>query len=757
MKSKKTLIIFSIIIVAIFFISLNSLSAADVNVTNTTSGGIKDAINKVGDNQTINLANGVYSGSNNTGLSITKKLTIRGNGNNVTIDGNKKSIFYISGPSVTFINLKFINCASTIYSPSGHYGTVTIINCSFINNHGFIIDYNGWDLSIKNCSFINNYGYTDYFDGNEGIIKHNGQFLSVANCSFFNNNAGYGAVINCFNQAGNKFINLNISNCSFINNTVSNKKVINANGGLNYGIATLNNCYFYNNSGGALYAYSFAYGISVHNSTFIGNNESSSYYGCIAVTSSSLSVLDCIFINNSDYYGSGVIAYGRSVGYDFIIKNSNFTNNSGGIDDNGAGAIFISWHEGSYNPSDPISRPSSFLIENCNFINNTAMKNGAINIYYLGRGVSMVNYDGIISNCSFINNSGNSGKDIKVIGASILINYCSFVNKDTGLYYSGDFNNSGGYLSVQNTVYPTKILLKELELTKNKPTILTVTLIGDKPISGQIIYFYVNNIPIGYGITNEKGEAFCEYVSTVSGNLLLKASYEGDGYYNPSIITSFFTVKDPIKQSTAITMNNFNGVYNKVVKLSATLKSDNIAVSDKIVKFYVNGVYIGQNRTNSKGIATYNYKITSTGSLSVKTVFSEDSQYTSSSKTNTLTIPKLSEIKIKNIAQVKGKTAKITNTIANLGYNKGTFKLTFKLAKGLTYKKPKVSTGKITYSKKTRTLTWTITNLKIHRTKSATITWNLKAKKGNYSLIPKLVKNNSIRLLSNNQINFRIK
>ncbi|MCL2114796.1 MAG: hypothetical protein FWH29_01070 [Methanobrevibacter sp.] len=50
----------------------------------------------------------------------------------------------------------------------------------------------------------------------------------------------------------------------------------------------------------------------------------------------------------------------------------------------------------------------------------------------------------------------------------------------------------------------------------------------------------------------------------------------------------------------------------------------------------------------------------------------------------------------------------------------------------------------------------TIYKNSVSNTKSATITWNLKARKDKYSLTPFLVKNSSIRLLSIKKLSFRI-
>lgn len=255
-------------------------------------------------------------------------------------------------------------------------------------------------------------------------------------------------------------------------------------------------------------------------------------------------------------------------------------------------------------------------------------------------------------------------------------------------------------------------------------------------------------------IISNNGLWSLNYLTNKTGKISVTVNYQGNENYTSFTNTTIFKVNGLL---TTITMNNFKGTYNKLAKLSAILKSNGKAVAGKTINFYVNGKYVGQGKTNSKGVATYKYKVGKTGTLTVKGVFSNTSMYDSSSKFSKLTVPKLSELKIKNKFSVKKRTAKIKSMIANLGYNRGTLKLTFKLAKGLTYKKPKVSTGKISYNKKTKTLTWTIKNLKVNKSKSASIKWNLKAKKGKYTLTPKLIKNSYIKLLYNNKLSFKVK
>ena len=76
---------------------MGSVNAVDQTITNTTSGGLRIAIDNVSNGQTIYLENGEYFGVNNTNLTISKNLIISGKGSNVVIDAKGiGNIFTIS-------------------------------------------------------------------------------------------------------------------------------------------------------------------------------------------------------------------------------------------------------------------------------------------------------------------------------------------------------------------------------------------------------------------------------------------------------------------------------------------------------------------------------------------------------------------------------------------------------------------------------------------------------------------------------------
>ena len=122
----------------------------------------------------------IYSANDNSSISITKSITIDGNGH--TLDGNAMSrIFKVVNGTVVFKNIKFVNGSAV--NGSAIFGECLVINCTFINNNA---SYGGamYQGTAVNCTFINNrarYGGAIFageavnctFDNNQAIEKGN--------------------------------------------------------------------------------------------------------------------------------------------------------------------------------------------------------------------------------------------------------------------------------------------------------------------------------------------------------------------------------------------------------------------------------------------------------------------------------------------------------------------------------------------------------------------------------------------------------
>ncbi|MGZ7047215.1 MAG: hypothetical protein ACXVHP_02920, partial [Methanobacterium sp.] len=152
-------------------IFVNASSGNDSNngfTWETAKLSILNAIGAVNDGGIVYLANGIYSGLNNTNITITKNITIIGQSELGTIIDAQflaKIFTILPGVTVTLQDLTITNANST----------------------GGAIDNLG-NLIIKNVNFINNTGTAG------GAINNTGN-LTIIRSSFINNTATYGGAI----------------------------------------------------------------------------------------------------------------------------------------------------------------------------------------------------------------------------------------------------------------------------------------------------------------------------------------------------------------------------------------------------------------------------------------------------------------------------------------------------------------------------------------------------------------------------------
>ncbi len=95
-----------------------------------------------------------------------------------------------------------------------------------------------------------------------------------------------------------------------------------------------------------------------------------------------------------------------------------------------------------------------------------------------------------------------------------------------------------------------------------------------------------------------------------------------------------------ILTSTLVTVSSSSGCKGDVVNLTSTLKDkNNLGVSGKSIKFYVDGNLAGTATTNSSGIASLAYTITqNAGIYTLMAQFLEDASYAAGSGTNNLVV-----------------------------------------------------------------------------------------------------------------------
>lgn len=228
------------------------------------------------DGDEITIEPGTYKIHN---ISITKNLTLQGNGNpdDIIIDGeNKSSILLIRNDAVhlTLKNLTFINGCTDNFggAVSIETGHVYVDYCNFINNTA---------LENTNAGAISNYGTSEQ----KG-------YLLVNNSLFVNNHADHdgGAITTCF-------ANSYIYNSVFIGNTAHRDGgAIRVSVG---GYGVVEDCIFmYNHAdewGGAYYSWASN---SIINRCIFMNNTGGTNGGAVMV-SGNLTMTNSIIVNNT--------------------------------------------------------------------------------------------------------------------------------------------------------------------------------------------------------------------------------------------------------------------------------------------------------------------------------------------------------------------------------------------------------------------------------------------------------------------------
>jgi hypothetical protein len=710
-----------ILFLTILTMTISTASAENITVNPNES--INDAISQINSgsdiNNTINLNPGTYNKNSDINNNIVRSdmnLLIKSSDNNnkAIIDaqelGNIFNIAVNSNTNISFEGIIFKNGKTT-------------------SNGGAIFNSDG-KLTVKNCQFQGNSGY------NGGAIFNGGQNSLIVDSNFSNNHDTlFGAAI--YNNA----INFSIIGSIFVNNTAGSEGGAIHNSNSNFSL--INSSLIKNTGGWGGALKNTGHDSYIINSNFTNNSAYSG--GAIDNSGTNLFINGSIFSSNSAVLGGAI----ENQGFNLYVINSAFMNNKGtygaAIDNSG----------------------DNFHVIDSNFTNNSGntgiiLINGN-NLHAEINGVIMVD-----NNCTagLVGISDGSKDNVLDISNSV------FENNTVGgdLFYSTNKDNTINPTNITsngNTIeYPTVLDIK-VELDKNNKITVTVTANNpylNKTLSNITINLYRNNVKVWSGKTNANGMVTYVSENNEPGLYVFMAEFIGLNITNstgtyinmPSVVNTSVTVNS-IK--TYLSIKNIKGKYKSNVKLVATLKDANgNLLRNKDVNFYVGNTKVGFTKTNSKGIATLNYKISKTGTFNLNVQFVGDGEYDSSVGSSKLSVPKASNIKIKNGKIVKRSFVTMKTVIANTGYNKVKTVLKYRLPKGFVYKKPSVSTGKISYNKRTRILTWTISSLKVSNSKSAVLYWKMKTtKRGWYSIKPVVSKATGLKVVSNNKMIFKVK
>ena len=361
--------ILTILLIALLFLLIGSVSAADTNDTQTVSASDNDILSVENDvdvlsegeyNYTklkdqfrfdgdITLIAGNYtyvSGDGDT-IEITTSRVIDGNGAVIDMANSGHRAFSVTTDGVTIKNL-------------------TIKNANFNGNGGAI--YFSSSGTVENCNFTNN---TAKSNGGAVYFLNKG---NVTNCNFTDNSAEHGGAINMGSGS--------VENCNFTDNTATSG----SGGAIYMSSGSVENCNFTDNtatsgSGGAVY---FGWDGTVTNCNFTAN-QASNLCGAVYFSSNG-NVTNCNFTANQASDEGGAIRMSSG-----SVTNCNFTDNKATGSNSRGGAVYFS---------------RSGTVENCNFTDNKATgsnsRGGAV--YFL--------YNGDVTNCNFANNSATQGGSI---------------------------------------------------------------------------------------------------------------------------------------------------------------------------------------------------------------------------------------------------------------------------------------------------------------------------------------------------------
>ncbi len=623
------------------FACLSTVSAADndtiyVNATggddnnNGTSWqyaklSIKNATGTVNTNGVINLADGQYTGTCNTNITINKNMTITGQSQTGTIINGTgtNGIFYIN-PSVN----------------------VTIHNLTLTNGTGFDTDlsdtdggaiYNKGTLSVTDCTFTRNtatYG---------GAICNEGN-CNVSGSTFTGNNAtsGDGGAIS--NLQG---YNLTVSDCTFTGNNATS-----TGGAIHNWISTctFNFNRFYNNTattGNAIY--NLAGSVNAENNWWGTNNPNwnNLIYGFDA------NPVWWIYMNLTA--NTTNILYG-----DLVNLTANFNYHSNGTD--------ITPLTGGHIPDSEVIFASND--GNLNPLSKTTMNGLASSIFTPNLGPVKVNATLDNQICSLIINVGKG---------------ISSVSVDSVHNFAGQTVNLTATIVDQNGK-PIQYGLVTFKV--GAYTSLPVTISNGKSI-------YTWQIPANWNV----------------GNYTILANYtENSDYIASSGIGNLTVTKTP----TNLTTSNITGNKCKTITLNAALTDYyGTPLNNKIIEFYINNIKVGQNSTNSKGIATFNYNITQIGGIYNITVkFLGDSRYLASISNGTLKVNHSSvyvNVTASKTNPTVGETIILTFKLGNNGPDPADdVVFTYMIPEGMEFVSIDTEPGyqQATYNPTTRTITW---------------------------------------------------
>ena len=435
----------------------NMFKSDFINNTAKSCGGAiffynKTNYNTFQGNYINNRANGLINKSNGNGGAINFK------------DTSKNSIF----------NCDFISNTVRLYGGAVNYRETPYnitFNCNFMGNNakngGGLHFFEAFENITFNCNFIDNNATSgggidinnEKKSNNSSSNKPISTIGSVANCNFTNNHAEKGGAIHLT-------ANIRVENCNFTNNYAIHG------GGVSGENVELKNCIFNANKA------EFGASVDVSDNGTIENSEFLNSPDCIysmisAIGLGNLFVNNCRFLNSTSKYAPAIYTTTKNK---VIIKNSFFKDLHASLS---SGAIAIK------------AIKNSIEIENCIFINTSAVNNGGALFVDVDEDIKKFNKEVTVKNTTFENSSADFGGSIVQLGGNLKITDSKFL-KNSVICEGGAI-----YASYTNL---------ELDSTQ----IISNRLTDEKLFNGGGIYCDKSNVTISNSLfeNNEKNAIY---------------------------------------------------------------------------------------------------------------------------------------------------------------------------------------------------------------------------------------------------------
>lgn len=530
-------------------------------------------------NYTIYLANGEYSGLENTGITINKSLTIIGNENTNFNGLNENYIFIIpDNLTINFKNINFMNGYkdSTMTNSNKVYGgaleikksVVTIDNCKFTNN---ILDYDGEEYK---------YG---------GAISNLGD-LTITNSYFYNNSISSNSI--CFGGAIYNKGNLTINNSSFIES--KGDKYTYGAGIYNDGTVNMENSIIANS-----YSKEESRGSAIYNkgnftlkNSVIANNTverlNFNYIHGNIFNSGLLTAVGNIFRNNSGYYKQPNSQYEGSpniysvgdlnLSYNIFINNAPFNMISQDLYISGGKTIDIDYNFWGTN-NNPFNENKINLDKaNSWIILDLSPEYKSINIQQSLEIIASLksnNNDTINLNLLPAQNISFSINE-ELITEKELINGVSIFNYSFN--EKGRYNVSGHINNLTNTIivdvgkkesFINSNISENINYTEDLEINITVFDEDSNLINGNVSVL-LNNNPFTVNLTNGKGNITIS--NLIPDNYTLKLIYEGNENYSKSFNEKNFTInKSSVNLNIEIENITVGEEGNAIITLDSNL------------------------------------------------------------------------------------------------------------------------------------------------------------------------------------------